>query len=546
MPATRSAALLALALIGCAAPQTQLGTVSQDQVAIEAARQQQFALELGLKQQHRLQNVAVPLLEAAAPFCGERIRGASGFVATNAYRWKKDFYNAALSAGFSDTLVVLNVAPGSAAAQAGLAAGDRILSVNSTPVLVGQSAIDDLSAKIPSANNKRTQSYRLTFRRGNDTSTIEITPHLSCAYTPILTPEDMVNAYADGHSIFITTGIMRFLPDDNDLSVVVAHEIAHDAMRHIDAQMKNSLIGALLGAVVDVAAASQGINTDFTSQGAKLGSMVFSQDFEREADYVGLYILALGGRPYDQAANLWRQIGAANPGSIKFATTHPTTAERFVRLETWRSEVNRKVALGQALQPEMKNGKTFITGGPATIVASSKAAPGSSISSLTQRSSPSRSQPTRDADGATGSTVSDSHPEPKAEPADKRIAPEAPAKSAPAPRSKAITASPNIDDREAHAIIGAPSSDSARVAAEEKFIEAQRLMGSHKWKEAEAGYRETLLLDGSVAKYHASLGKLLSLLRRYDEATAEYTAATLLDLENNEYRRLLKEARAKR
>jgi hypothetical protein len=49
-----------------------------------------------------------------------------------------------------------------------------------------------------------------------------------------------------------------------------------------------------------------------------------------------------------------------------------------------------------------------------------------------------------------------------------------------------------------------------------------------------------------VAKYHASLAKLFSLLRRYEEAIAEYTAATLLDLDNPEYRRLLKEARTKR
>ena len=547
LSASRAAALCTVALIGCAAPQTQLGSVSQDQVAIEAARQQQFALELALKQQHRLQNVAVPLLEAAAPFCGEKVRGASGFVATNAFRWKKEYYNAALSAGFSDTLVVLNVAPGSAAAQAGLVAGYRLLAVDSTPVLVGRNAIDDLSAKIPSANDKRTTPYRLTVRRGDTTSTIDINPHLSCAYTPIATPEDMVNAYADGHSIFITAGIMRFLPDDNDLAVVVAHEIAHDAMRHIDAQMKNSLIGALLGAVVDVAAATQGVNTDFASQGAKLGSMVFSQDFEREADYVGLYILALGRRPYGQAANLWRQIGAANPGSIKFATSHPTTAERFVRLDTWRGEVNKKVALGQALQPEMKNGKTFITGGATSMVASTQIAPGSSISSLVQRNeSANKNQPVSPFESGAKATESEGRSEPSAQAVEKKTVADVRRKPARESKAEPLTPSSAAADRGAHAIIGAPSSDSARVAATEKFLDAQRLIGSHKWKEAENAYRETLLLDGAVAKYHAALAKLLSLLRRYDEAIAEYTAATLLDLDNNEYRRLLKEARSKR
>jgi predicted Zn-dependent protease len=309
--------------------------------------------------------------------------------------------------------------------------------------------------------------------------------------------------------------------------------------------MKNSLIGALLGAVVDVAAASQGINTDFASEGAKLGGMVFSQDFEREADYVGLYVLALAGRPYDAAANLWRQIGAANPNSIKFATSHPTTAERFVRLDTWRGEISKKIALGQTLQPEMKSGKTLVTGGPPTMVASNKIAAGSSISTLTpSRGTSNTSSQRKDAGAAGTPELLTSSTRATEEPQKPKTIDDKPIKATRESRKPA--AASNEDSRGAHAIIGAPSSDSARTAASEKFLEAQRFMGSHKWKEAEAAFQETLLLDGSVAKYHASLAKLFTLLRRYDEAVAEYTAATLLDLDNAEYRTLLKQARSKR
>ena len=71
-------------------------------------------------------------------------------------------------------------------------------------------------------------------------------------------------------------------------------------------------------------------------------------------------------------------------------------------------------------------------------------------------------------------------------------------------------------------------------------------MGSHQWDQAEQSFRKTLLLDGSVAKYHAGLGSLLMVLRRWGEAEAEYVAAVLLDLDNTDYRRLVKEARSKR
>lgn len=532
LPAGLRLVSVALLTAGCAAPQTQLGSVSQDQVAIEAARQQQFALELSLKQQHRLQNVAIPLLEAAAPFCGDRVRGASGYIAANAFRWKNDYYNAARSAGFTDTLVVLNVAPGSAAAQAGLAAGDRILAINNTPILVGQSAIDDLGAKLPTTKTNHPKPYQLTYRRGNDVGMLDIEPHVACAYTPIVTNEDVVNAYADGNSIYITTGIMRFLQDDNDLAVVVGHEIAHDAMGHIDAKMKNSLLGALIGAVVDVAAATQGVNTDFARQGAELGAMVFSQDFEREADYVGLYILTIGGRPIDHAADVWRLMGASNPKEIKFASSHPTTAERFVRLDTWRTEIGNKVAVGKPLQPEMKNGKTFLMDGPSVraVAAAIKTAPGSTISTLAPR--------TTDRPSSRSLTAPDELAAPVEPKPTKRDAPPSKRENPPAVESRA--------DRGAHAVIGAPTSESARLSAPNKFVEAQGYLGAHKWQQAEAAFRETLSLDGSIPEYHAALGKLLMQLKRYDEAEAEFTAATLLDLDNAVYRKLVKEARSKR
>jgi predicted Zn-dependent protease len=150
--------------------------------------------------------------------------------------------------------------------------------------------------------------------------------------------------------------MMRFAGSDDELAVVVSHELAHNAMRHMDAKKKNATLGAILGATLDVAAASQGVNTGggFSQQGAQAGARSYSQDFEREADYVGMYILARAGRPYADAPNFWRRMGQESPGSIRYASTHPTSAERFIRLDKTVAELKAKLASGAPLLPEAK------------------------------------------------------------------------------------------------------------------------------------------------------------------------------------------------
>ncbi len=84
------------------------------------------------------------------------------------------------------------------------------------------------------------------------------------------------------------------------------------------------------------------------------GASFHSSDFEREADYVGMYILARANRDLEAAPNVWRRMSTINPGAIAYESSHPSSAERFVRLTETIKEIERKRALGVALLPEMK------------------------------------------------------------------------------------------------------------------------------------------------------------------------------------------------
>ena len=182
-------------------------------------------------------------------------------------------------------------------------------------------------------------------------------PGQACDFRVRLSPDDVKNAYADGKNIVIYKGMMDFFRTDEDVALVVSHELAHNAMKHIDAKQKNAVIGGLVGLLLDVAAAAGGINTngDFTRLGSNMGAGVYSVDFEQEGDYVGLYFMANAGYNVDDAATFWRRMATTNSKSITMKTSHPTTPERFIALEATVKEIKQKVENCQPLKPELKD-----------------------------------------------------------------------------------------------------------------------------------------------------------------------------------------------
>ncbi len=165
-----------------------------------------------------------------------------------------------------------------------------------------------------------------------------------------------VNAYTDGKKVVVTPAMMEFANSDDQLATVLAHEYAHAVMAHPSKTGQNATMGGLLGMAVDVLANSQGMNTSgmFSKLGAQSAVMKYSQGFEKEADYIGMYILKRSGYDIDKAAHLWRRMATLNPDGIYVGSTHPTSAERYVLLEKSAAEIKAKQSAGQKLLPEFK------------------------------------------------------------------------------------------------------------------------------------------------------------------------------------------------
>jgi hypothetical protein len=340
--------ILALMLSACAAPKSLRPTVDPGLVEREAAKQRELAVRIELERVERLNRVALPILARNAELCGERVTDYLGFRAgTLPDVDKKDFRPAyATLFGLDDRLRIVQVTPGSPAAAAGLRVGDVIAGLNGTPAPSGEGAGKKYQEQL-AAELKKGGGISFDVERQGSALPVQVTPARVCAFPMVLDNKDIVNALADGEKIMVTTGMLRFCERDEELAVVLGHELGHNVMDHIKAKKANMAGGLALDILVILLT---GVNPQFT----RAAALAYSVDFESEADYVGLYYTARAGYPIDNAPDIWRKMAIEHPEAIGKETTHPAMAQRFVALEAARDEIKRKIAEGRDLTPEMK------------------------------------------------------------------------------------------------------------------------------------------------------------------------------------------------
>ena len=108
---------------------------------------------------------------------------------------------------------------------------------------------------------------------------------------------------------------------------------------------------------MDIAFLFVGVNTQgaFMRMGSDAGATAYSQAYEDEADYIGLYFLARADQPLDAALTFWRRMAAEHPEAIEERnSTHPSSPERFVRLSKTIEEIRAKQLAGEPLKPVIR------------------------------------------------------------------------------------------------------------------------------------------------------------------------------------------------
>lgn len=347
----RSLVVLGLLLFGACAgtarPTRNLSPEDRARVAREAELQAEMALTSIVENADRLSRVAMPIQQAAAPLCPEsRLRTRYGYRAAALESFPEEFRGAASRLyGMDHRVSLLSVTPGSPMAQAGFRAGDRVRGVNGFLVRPGKAGLSDLDRRLRDGGSNSFRVARGFADESPEEHLAEVTGLPVCGEAPVVLDGDSTtNAFTDGENIYLTQGMMGFVESDDELAMVVAHELGHIVAGHVQKKKRNALWGALGGALLDgLAARYGGVDTRgaYTEALAGAASRKYSQDFENEADAIGAEILAAAGIDFFDAINFWRRVSMESPGGVaaSHSASHPSSPERFIRLTDLHGEL---------------------------------------------------------------------------------------------------------------------------------------------------------------------------------------------------------------
>lgn len=232
---------------------------------------------------------------------------------------------------------VLSAPETSPAAQAGLRTGDLVLAVNQEVLMAGRadSPADFAGAE---ANISRIDAalaegtVNLTVQRDQTTIAITLQPLRACGYEVQLNPSDELNARADGRRLFISTALAQFAHTDDELALILGHELAHNVLGH----RRWSETGGEGRTVVD---------RDCDPR------LCASGNHEQQADRVGLFLMARAGYGPHVAAPFWRRFGASNWRVRYPQLAHASAGTRARQLEDVQLEIEGLVATNRPLVP---------------------------------------------------------------------------------------------------------------------------------------------------------------------------------------------------
>ena len=155
------------------------------------------------------------------------------------------------------------------------------------------------------------------------------------------------NAFAaPGGGIVVHSGLLEFAESENEVAMVLAHELAHHAHRdHLEGIGRSLVLAVILNAVFG---GNSGLD-QLTGAGAQGLTLKMSRDDEREADRLGLLLLDGRYGHVGGALDFFERAGDQPGGTpASWLSTHPLSSDRIERL---RKEIDANHYAVDATRP---------------------------------------------------------------------------------------------------------------------------------------------------------------------------------------------------
>lgn len=147
---------------------------------------------------------------------------------------------------------------------------------------------------------------------------------------------DSINAFCmPGGKIGFYSGILEKLKlTDDEVAVIMGHEMAHALREHSRAQIAKSQLTGLGATVISSVLGVGDIGRTLMDYGVQLTMLKFSRDDENDADLVGLDISSRAGYDPRAGISLWRKMSAASKNAPpQWLSTHPSGSNRIGQIE---------------------------------------------------------------------------------------------------------------------------------------------------------------------------------------------------------------------
>ena len=141
--------------------------------------------------------------------------------------------------------------------------------------------------------------------------------------------DPLQNAFALGGNKMVFFSGFTASVDDDELAIVIGHEMAHNVASHISEQRASRLLVGLAGG----------------DTGRAGWQAAFTLKAEQEADELGILYAALAGYDPFAAARLWQR--RPDPAGYSYFRTHPSNPERTQHNYTIATQVKRYYEPGQ-------------------------------------------------------------------------------------------------------------------------------------------------------------------------------------------------------